>query len=138
MSSMVNVPAGRQESGLVRWSRIAVVALAWLFAAGVVVQVFLAGLSVFESPTYWTDHTSFGRLLGLIPIPLILVALVGRLPVRLLVMAGALLVLYGLQYALANVEEGYLAALHPVNAFVLLGLSSQLGARTRDLLTRTA
>src|SRR6266508_5774535 len=109
MSSIADVQATQEESGLFRRSRLAVVALAWLFAAGVVVQVFLVGLSVFESAAHWENHAAFGRWLGLIPLPLILVALVGRLPLSLVAMAGALLVLYGVQYVLANVDEGYLA-----------------------------
>jgi len=138
MSTPANVQTPFEESGLIHWSRLAVVALAWLFAAGVVVQIFLAGLSLFESASRWDDHAAFGRSLGLIPIPLILVALIGRLPVRLTVMTAVLLVLYGVQYALANIDEGYVAALHPVNAFVLFGLSVQIGSQTRDLLNRPA
>src|SRR6266508_7055244 len=128
MSSIADVQATQEESGLVRRSRLAVVALAWLFAAGVVVQVFLVGLSVFESASHWEDHAAFGRWLGLIPIPLMLVALVGHLPLRLIVIAAALIVLYGVQYLLATADEGYLAALHPVNALALFWLSVQLGA----------
>jgi Family of unknown function (DUF6220) len=138
VSTLDDAQTVRKESGLIRWARIAVVALAWLFAAGVVVQVFLAGLSLFESPDYWEDHKSLGRSLGVIPILLILVALVGRLPVRLIGMASVLLVLFGVQYLLANIDEGYLAALHPVNAFVLFGISTQLGANTHALLNSSS
>jgi hypothetical protein len=134
VSTLDDAQTIRQESGHVRWARIAVIALAWLFAAGVVVQVFLVGLSLFESADFWEDHKAFGRSLGLIPILLILMALVGRLPVRTIGMTSVLLVLYGVQYLLANADEGYLAAFHPVNAFVLLGISTQLGANTRALL----
>jgi hypothetical protein len=133
MATLVNRQTGREAGGLVRGSRGAVVALAWLFAAGVVVQVFLAGLSLFESASYWADHEAFGRGLGFIPVPLLLLALVGRLPLRLVVLAAAVVVLYGLQFLLANVDEGYLAALHPVNAFALLGTAAQLGSQTRGL-----
>jgi hypothetical protein len=115
-----------------------VVVLAWLFAAGVVVQVFLAGLSVFDSPARWPDHVAFGRLLGLIPPPLILLALAGRLPLGLIVMAALVLVMYGMQYLFANTGAAYLAAFHPVNAFVLLGLSAQLGQRTRRMMVPPA
>jgi Family of unknown function (DUF6220) len=138
MASIEDVPAGGQASGLLRWSRIAVVVLARLFIIGIVVQIFLVGLSLFESADYWEDHKSLGESLGLIPILLILVALVGRLPMRLLVMAALLLVLFGVQFALPNVDNGYVAALHPVNALVLMGLADQIARQTRGINNRTA
>lgn len=125
--------APNQASALMRWSRLAVVVLAWLFAAGVTIQVFLAGLSLFSSASYWEDHTEFGTRLGVVPVALIVVTLVSRVPLRLVMMAAALLVLYGVQIALANASAGYVAALHPVNAFVLFGLAMQIGVRTRKL-----
>jgi hypothetical protein len=138
MATIEDVPAGGQVSGLIRWSRIAVVVLARLFIFGIVVQIFLVGLSLFESADYWEDHKSLGESLGLIPILLILVALVGRLPMRQIVMAAALLVLFGVQYALPNVDNGYVAALHPINALVLMGLADQIARQTRALNDRTA
>ncbi len=137
MSSLIETRTARRENELIHRSRLVVVALARLFAAGVVVQVFLVGLSVFDSPANWEDHAAFDHWLGLIPLPLILAALVGRLPLSLVVMAGALLVLYGVQYLLVHLDEGYLAALHPVNTFAVLGLSVRLGERTRGLLTHS-
>jgi hypothetical protein len=134
MTCLLDAETEHPESRSVRWSRIAVVALAWIFAAGVVVQVFLAGLSLFESADFWEDHKALGGWLGFIPITLILATLVGRLPVRLVVMTAVLLVLYGVQYELAAIDEGYMAALHPVNGFILFGISAQLGAQTRNLL----
>jgi hypothetical protein len=138
MAAIEDIPAGGQVSGLIRWSRVAVVVLARLFIFGIVVQIFLVGLSLFESADYWEDHKSLGESLGLIPILLILVALVGRLPMRLIVMAAALLVLFGVQYALPNVDNGYVAALHPINALVLMGLADQIARQTRGLNDRTA
>jgi hypothetical protein len=132
----MSTPVHREQSkasALVRWSRLAVVALAWLFSAGVAIQVFLAGFSIFSSASYWEDHTEFGTRLGVVPVALIVITLTGRVPLRLVTMAAALLVLYGVQIALANASAGYVAALHPVNAFVLFGLAMQIGARTRKL-----
>jgi hypothetical protein len=137
MATREDVPAGDQVSALIRWSRIAVVVLARLFIIGIVVQIFLVGLSLFESADYWEDHKSLGESLGLIPILLILVALVGRLPMRVIVMAAALLVLFGVQYALPTVDNGYVAALHPVNALVLMGLSDQIARQTQGVTNRT-
>lgn len=132
MSTTVHRAPGK-ASALMRWSRLAVVALAWLFAAGVAIQVFLAGLSLFSSASYWEDHTEFGTRLGVVPVTLIVIALIGRVPLRLVTMSAALIVLYGVQIALANASAGYVAALHPVNAFILFGLARQIGVRTLKL-----
>jgi hypothetical protein len=135
MRTLLDAKTTNIESVSIRWSRIAVVALAWLFTAGLVLEIFLIGLSLFQSADYLDDHKKLGSWLGLIPIMLMLVALIGRLPTRLITMSALLLVLYGVQYMLANVDDGYVAAFHPVNALVLFWVSTQLGARTFDLLT---
>jgi hypothetical protein len=136
MSATDDLQVTHKESGLVRRSRVVVVVLAQLFAVGIVVQVFLVGLSVFESASFWGDHAALGSWLGLIPIPLVLASLVGHLPVRLVVLASMLIVLSGLQHLLVRADEGHLAALHPVSALALFGLAVQLGTQTRRLLDR--
>lgn len=103
-------------------------ALAWLFAAGVVVQIFLAGLSLFDNASRWADHKSFGMMIGIFPILLLIVVLIGRLPRQIIGMSAILLVLYLIQITLPR-AEGYIAALHPLLAFAVLGLPFQLGAR---------
>jgi hypothetical protein len=102
--------------------------LAWLFAAGVVVQIFLAGLALFDNASRWADHKSFGMMIGILPILLLIVVLVGRLPRQIIGMSALLLVLYLIQINLPN-ADGYIAALHPLVAFAVLGLPVQLGFR---------
>lgn len=114
-----------------RWARIGVVVLAWLFAAGVVVQVFLAGLSLFDSALRWDDHRVFGSAIGIVPILLLVYAVVGRLGLRLIGGAALLFWLYGLQFAFAHAGNGYVAALHPVNALALFALAVALGRAAR-------
>jgi Family of unknown function (DUF6220) len=133
MSSTTGVPSECQQSGLVRGSRIAAMALARLFLIGIVVQFFLAGLAFFEDVDYWEDHKSLGETLGIIPILLIIVAIVGRLPSRLIGMSVVLLVLWVVQILLPDFDNGYIAALHPLNALLLMGLSDQIGGQIRDL-----
>jgi Family of unknown function (DUF6220) len=113
--------------------RLGVAALAWLFAAAVVVQVFLAGLSLFDSAAHWADHRTFGSSIAPIPTGIVLLAALGRLPARLIGLALLLFFLYGAQFALAHAGTGYVAALHPVNALVLLGLSIALARRAGRL-----
>lgn len=112
-------------------ARYGVVALSWLFAAGVVGQVFLAGLSLFDSALRWDDHRAFGSVIGIVPILLLVCAVVGRLPLRLIGGAALLFWLYGLQFAFAHAANGYVAALHPVNAIALFSLAVMLGRGAR-------
>jgi uncharacterized membrane protein YhdT len=137
MSTTANIQAEGDMSGLPRWSRVAAMILARLFTMGVIVQVFLAGLGLFESADYWDDHKSLGQILGIIPVLLIVTAIIGRLPSRLIGMSVVLLVLWIVQYLLPKADNGYIAALHPLNAFLLLGLSVQIGDQIRNL-TRSA
>lgn len=112
-------------------ARRAAVALAWLFAAAVVVQVFLAGLSLFDSALRWDDHRAFGSAIAIGPVLLLLCAVVGRLPLRLIGGAALLFWLYGMQFVLVHAGNGYVAALHPVNAIALFATAVWLGRGAR-------
>ena len=138
MSSTANVPAESADSDLIRWSRIAAMLLARLFTIGVVVQVFLVGISLFESAKYWDDHKSLGQMLGILPVLLIVAAIIGRLPQRLIGMSVVLLVLWLIQWQLPEIDNGWIAALHPLNAFLLFGLSAQIGEQIQHLIRRPA
>jgi hypothetical protein len=119
------------------WLRYLLIAIAWLFAIGVIVQIFLAGLSLFESSKYWEDHEDMGYTIGILAYLLPFIALGGRAGVRLFVHAVVVAVLYQTQITLPEIDTGWIAALHPVNAFLLGGSSGSLGARTL-LLVRSA
>jgi Family of unknown function (DUF6220) len=97
------------------------------------VQFFLAGLALFEDVDYWEEHKSLGETLGIIPILLIIAAIVGRLPSRLIGMSIVLLGLWVVQYVLPDIDNGYIAALHPLNALLLMGLADQIGGQIRNL-----
>ena len=121
-------------SRLTTVARYGVVVVAWLFALGGVVQVFLAGLSVFDSPSYWEDHESTGHMFGLLTYVLPLLALAGRVGIRLGVMAVLVTVLFIVQIILAQQDNGTLAAFHAVNALILIALAGSLGGQTLRLL----
>jgi hypothetical protein len=113
--------------------RFVVIALAWLFAAGGLIQLFLAGLSVFESAKYWNDHADFGHMIGFLTYVLPILALIGRIGARLVAQAFVVTLLFVIQIALANVDDGRVAALHAVNAFLLIGASGSLGSAVLGL-----
>jgi hypothetical protein len=129
-------------SPLTTWSRYALIAFAWLFAVGGVVQVFLAGLAVFEGDPfgfdYWEDHVDFGRMIGLLTYLLPVLALIGRVGVRLVVHALVVAILFVVQSILPNVDETWVAALHPVNGFLLIGAAGSLGGATLGLIRSQA
>lgn len=122
-----------ERAPLVRGSRFGAMIIAWLFAAGVVIQIFLAGLALFDTAERWGNHTSVGYLIGILLLPLLVLALIGKVGRQLIGMTVLLVVLYVVQTALPNLDAGYVAALHPLVAFVLLGMSGQLGARIHSL-----
>jgi len=113
-----------------RLARQAHLVLSFLLVAGVVVQVFLAGLGVFDSPSSFQTHANWGYLLEIIPLILLVLAGVGRLGRRQIVYAAALLGMFLLQsvFVALRVDLPMVAALHPVNGFAIL-LVSILTAR---------
>ena len=109
------------------WTVLALAA--WLFAGCIVVQVFLAGLGVFDSASAYITHRNFGYLFGWLSLVLLIVAAVGRMPRRLIGLAGLTLVQMALQSVLILFREDNpaIAALHPVNGVLLLVTTLVLG-----------
>ena len=105
-----------------RLARQAHLVLSILFVGGVVVQVFLAGLGVFDSPTRFETHASWGYLLEIVPLILLVLAAVGRLGRRQIIYAAALFGMFLLQSVFVAVRGDLpmVAALHPVNGFAIL------------------
>jgi hypothetical protein len=113
----------------IRHARRAYRLLAWLFAACVVIQVFVAGLAIFVSPAQWASHRAFVHIFELLPLVMLVLAFVGRLPVRTRWLTAAVFGMLILQYATAN-SGGVLAALHPVTALLLFWAAVTLARPT--------
>jgi hypothetical protein len=105
-----------------RLARQAHLVVSFLFVGGVVVQVFLAGLGVFDDPSMFQTHAGWGYMLELIPLILLALAIVGRLGRRQILYAAALFGMFILQSVLVAVRADLpvVAALHPVNGFAIL------------------
>jgi mercuric ion transport protein len=114
--------------------RLAFAVAAWLFVAGIVIQVFLAGAGLFKL-TDFTPHGYLGWLLPLGPLVLIILALVAGAGRRTMLLSIALLVLTAIQPELAagRRENPVLAAFHPVNALLLFWLAWTVARRGTDL-----
>jgi uncharacterized protein DUF6220 len=95
---------------------------AWLFVACLVVQVFLAGLGVFDDPKAFITHRDFGYAIGLLTLVLLVAAIVGRLGGRQIGLVVLLMVQFALQsvFVAMRSDSPAVAALHPLNGFLIL------------------
>jgi len=95
------------------------------FVACAVLQIFLAGLGVFDDPKSFITHREFGYTFGWLTLLILVLALLGRAPRRLTGLSVLLLVLFALQSVFVALRTDYpsVAALHPLNGFAILGVS---------------
>lgn len=118
-----------------RWIHIAA---AWLFAAGVLVQGYLAGqaLSQLGGSGDFQAHREFGyTVMGILVLVVLVAALIGRLPRQQVGLSFLLFALYVVQTALPNArtDSPAIAALHPVGAILLFVLAVAIGWRARRI-----
>ncbi len=106
-------------------TRRALPIVAALFVACALVQVFLAGLGVFDDPRSFITHREFGYTFGWLTLAILVLALVGRAPRRIVGLSVLLLVLFTMQSVFVAIRADYpaIAALHPVNGFLILGVA---------------
>jgi cytochrome b561 len=115
-----------------RWARIGYSLVAWLFAGLAIVQVYLAGLAVFVTNHDFELHRNFGYLIGVLTLVLVVLALAGRMPLRVIAASALLLGLIALQSVLVfmRTDQPNVAALHPVNGFLIVVLALWLAWRS--------
>ena len=117
----------------VRWSRRALVAVAWLLAAGVAAQVYFAGRGNFVGPAGWVRHRDFVHTFEWLSPLAVLLAYLARAARAVKWLAWGTVALLFLQYATAGLRTSVdllpLAALHPVTGALLLWASIELARR---------
>ncbi len=132
---MVSLATGKPVGRIARWARYGYLSLAWLFVLWVVAQVFLIGLSFFTTAGF-TPHIEFGHTFTIFILLMFLVALIARLPWRIVLLTVLLFVLYSLQYVFVDVARatgaGWVFAFHPTNALLLFWLGLFLARRARQ------
>lgn len=98
---------------------------AWVLVASIVYQVFLAGAAITNlgGSGDFSNHAGFGFLIGLVVLIVLVLAIAAGRGRRDIGIAFLLLVLYVIQTGLPS-AKGTAAALHPVNAMLLFGLST--------------
>lgn len=114
--------------------------IAWLLVAALVVQVWLAGRGVFESPSVFATHRDVGYTISLFPIVLLVLGFLGGLGRRVAIMAALIFALMILQsaFVVMRASSPAIAALHPVNGFLILLVAIMLARESWTMRTGTA
>jgi uncharacterized protein DUF6220 len=117
---------------IARWIHLAA---AWLFFAGVLAQGYLAGAAMAQlgGSGDFSQHIAVGYVMGILALVVLVFAIIGRLPRVQVGLSAVLLILYVVQTSLpyARASSPAIAALHPVNAMVLLVLAVVVAIRAR-------
>jgi hypothetical protein len=105
-------------------------AAAVAYLVGIVIQVLLAGAAAFDVIDF-ASHSGLGWSLSSVPLILVLLAIAARAPLGTISLTVVLLLDAMLQpeLALARDDAPVVAALHPVNAFVLFWLTLLVARR---------
>jgi hypothetical protein len=105
--------------------------LALLWAALVIVQVFLAGLGIFGAESF-DAHKAFGNILHALTALILFLAIAGPRTRRDIGMSAGLFILVTIQIGLVSARDDApgLAALHPVLALFAMGLAAHIGLHT--------
>jgi len=100
--------------------------LAAVFAAAIVVQVFLAGIALFVHVGDWSLHRSFINYFEYVPILMFILAFPGRIRGLMRWLGLVLFLLCSLQHITVQVlaDVWVLGALHPIIAMLLFMFSA--------------
>jgi hypothetical protein len=129
-TSTTTVPTSPKQVGtFTRVMRVLYVVVAWLLALCLLIQVFLAGLAIFGSPSLLTLHTTFIHYFEFLPFLLIILALLGRTRHALVWLSLLLQVQIEIQYFFAHAPASVVAALHPVNAVIMFWITIHVARR---------
>ena len=98
-----------------------------LFVLGLVVQFYLAGRGAFGSSTY-SSHKDFGDVLHFVPGLILLLTVASRATRNRVdvIHSIALVVLFEVQFALADLKHPDAGAFHPVNGVLILAVAFSL------------
>lgn len=125
----------------VRYSRYAYLVVAWLFVVGILTQVFLIGLTFIGGRPSLETHTGLGHGLSGFVLLMIVFAHVGRLPRPMKPFTWLAFVIYVLLADVVIFMRGstpVVAALHPVLAVLLFGVTGFLAINAWRLLRETS
>lgn len=118
-----------------RFFRYLLLGFSWLFVAAIVVQVYFAGLMLFGQEGGEGLHEGTGYLLGTAGALFLLLPALARSGVTTIVVGVVLAVITFFQPNLTFARDSapMIAALHPVNAVLIVALSAWLVIRATRL-----
>lgn len=117
-----------------RFFRFVLLGYAWLFLGAIVVQVYFAGLMLWGQEEGHALHDETGWILAWATAPFLALPGLARAGVTAVVVGVVLPLITYAQNLLPSLEDSPLiAALHPVNAVLMMVLSFVLIRRATDL-----
>ena len=118
-----------------RFFRFTLLGFSWLFVAAIVVQVYFAGLMLFGQEGGTDLHVDTGYILGTAGVLFLLLPALARAGSSTIVIGLVLAVITFFQpnLALARDDSALIAALHPVNAVLIIALSMVVIRRATGL-----
>ena len=122
---------------MIKSVRIFYLIAAWLFPVAILVQVFFVGLSLLAGQAYWGTHVEFGHTIIVLPLLLVILAYLGRVPrVEKWLVWSQFGVCLVQTEVFATIREAVplLAAFHPVLALVLFALALIIALRARAVI----
>lgn len=112
--------------------------LASIYTLCVVIQIFIAGLATFVDPFNWYSHRAFVHFFDKLPLLMLIIAFIGRLPAWAHWHSAGLLLLVYVMYFTGNISAilPWAAAAHPVFAVVIFWLAYTTVKRTWQYYTQ--
>ena len=114
----------------VRYSQIGFSILAWILLICIVIQVYLAGMAIFENPVNWGRHRTFVHMFEYITVLMFVLGFIGRLPRKMVWGSLGVFAIFNIQYYTAH---GFAGALHPVLSLILFWGSLTLARHSHKL-----
>jgi hypothetical protein len=104
-----------------RLARVAFALLAWLLVGLIIVQIYLAGAAVRQlgGSDNFDLHRDFALILFVVMIAQLLLAFAGRMGWRMIGGSALIVILLVVQSALVRIGSPGLAAVHPLNGFLI-------------------
>jgi hypothetical protein len=118
-----------------RFFRFTLLGFSWVFVAAIVVQVYFAGLMLFGQEGGTELHENTGYILGTVGALFLLLPALARAGGTTIILGVILAVITFFQpnLTLARDESALIAALHPVNALLIVALAVLMIRRATEL-----
>ena len=112
--------------------------VAWIYVGALFVQVLLAGLGLFATGDAFATHRDIGWIIHLIPVPIVILAALGRAPRNIILLSIVLFGVAFIQPILVTFRRDIplLAAFHPPLALVIFAMASVLAFQALVLVRR--